>query len=73
MPLAAASDGLSETARVARPIRVRMSHHANAPITTIDIPMLMRSVTDRRIGPSPGMVCVTAPGSCSVPPPTNIW
>ena len=73
MPLAAASDGLSETARVARPMRVRMSHHANRPMTISETAMLITSVTVRRMGPRPGIVCETAPGSCSVPPPTNIW
>ena len=67
------SDSTDDTARVARPMRVRISHHANAMITTIDTPMLTTSVIDRRIGPSPGIVEVAAPGRFSVPPPMNIW
>ncbi len=50
-----------------------MSHHAKAPITTIEIAMLVTSVTLMRTGPSPGMISLDAPGSCCVPPPMKIW
>ena len=52
---------------------MRISQKAKAAMTTIETPMLTTSVTVRRMGPRPGMDWVDPPGSCSVPPPMNIW
>ena len=69
MPLAAARLGLSETARVALPMRVRSRKYANPASTTIEVPMLATSIHDSEIGPRRISAGRVAPGSCRVSPP----
>ncbi len=69
MPLAAARLGLSETARVALPMRVRSRKNANARSTTIEVAMLATSIHESVTGPSWMSDGIVAPGSCRVPPP----
>ena len=66
MPDAAASDGLSEIARVALPMRERVSQSAKAMMTTTrDARSTTMSMTLSVTTPNSGMSSPDEPGSCS--------
>ncbi len=73
IPDAAASEGLSETARVALPMRVRSSQKARARIATRLTPIETMSMTLIVTEPNRGIFCASALGSWEVPPPMKNW
>ena len=68
IPLAAARLGLSLTARVALPMRVRSRKNATAMSTTMEIAMLSRSRGESEMAPNLRST-PSAPGSWRVDPP----
>ena len=72
MPEAAASDGLSATARVAFPMRVRCSQTATPMSTTKLVAMLQSETAVSEMAPNCSLSSAE-PGSDAVLPPMKNW